>query len=147
MHRFVKGVAAVCALIGVCTAAEARQLVPAEKRFWSYDGTLPTCSNADVLDRLSTRFGQTEHEYWASDLQIVGYDHVSAVALRPWGLDHIPRNFCRARATFNDRTVRTVAYAVIEGGGIIGMDFGVEWCVVGLERNYAYAPDCKMESP
>ena len=147
MQRLFQGLAAALVLAGLVNAAAARPVVPAEKRFWSYDGILPSCDNPSVLDRMSSRFGATEHEYWNSSLQIMSYDQVSTRALRPWGLDHIPRNFCQARALFNDNKYRTVAYAVIEDQGMIGMDFGVEWCVVGLDRNYAYAPDCKMETP
>ncbi len=147
MQRVFRGLAALLMLAATAQVAVARPVVPAEKRFWSYDGKLPSCDNPDVLDRMSSRFESTEHEYWNSSLAIVGYDNVSTVALRPWGLDHIPRNYCRARAKFNDNSTRTVAYAVIEDDGLIGMDFGVEWCVVGLDRNYAYAPDCKMEAP
>jgi len=27
------------------------------------------------------------------------------------------------------------------------MTWGVEWCVVGLDRNWAYNPTCKMAQP
>jgi hypothetical protein len=27
------------------------------------------------------------------------------------------------------------------------MTWGVEWCVVGLDRNWAYNPACKMARP
>jgi hypothetical protein len=27
------------------------------------------------------------------------------------------------------------------------MTWGVEWCVVGLDRNWAYNPRCKMARP
>jgi len=27
------------------------------------------------------------------------------------------------------------------------MTWGVEWCVVGLDRNWAYNPACKMAQP
>ena len=30
---------------------------------------------------------------------------------------------------------------------MIGMFWGVEWCVVGLDRNWAYNPACKMAKP
>ena len=30
---------------------------------------------------------------------------------------------------------------------MIGMFWGVEWCVVGLDRNWAYNPACKMAQP
>ena len=31
--------------------------------------------------------------------------------------------------------------------GIIGWGYGVEWCVVGLDRNKAFSPRCKMAGP
>jgi len=30
---------------------------------------------------------------------------------------------------------------------MIGQTYGVEWCVVGLDRNWAYSPSCKMARP
>ena len=27
---------------------------------------------------------------------------------------------------------------------MIGGSWGVQWCVVGVDRNWAYNPDCKM---
>ena len=38
-------------------------------------------------------------------------------------------------------------YSINEDLGIIGFGFGVEWCVGGLDRNDAYAPNCKMARP
>ncbi|MBV8473029.1 MAG: hypothetical protein JO107_13205, partial [Hyphomicrobiales bacterium] len=34
-----------------------------------------------------------------------------------------------------------------ENLGIIGWGYGVEWCVVGLDRNLAYAPECTSLRP
>ena len=31
--------------------------------------------------------------------------------------------------------------------GIIGATWGVEWCVVGLDPNFAYAPACSILRP
>jgi hypothetical protein len=30
---------------------------------------------------------------------------------------------------------------------MIGATWGVEWCVAGLDRNWAYHPACKMAQP
>ena len=30
---------------------------------------------------------------------------------------------------------------------MIGWGYGVEWCVHGLDRNHAFAPNCKMARP
>jgi hypothetical protein len=47
----------------------------------------------------------------------------------------------------SDGKKRKVNYAIGEDLGIIGAIFGVEWCVVGLDRNWAYNPACKMAEP
>jgi hypothetical protein len=147
MQRAFRGLALVLALTGAVGTATARPVVPAEKRFWSYSGDIPACANPDVLSRIQDRFQQAESEYWNSTLQIVSYDRVKVSALRPWGLDHIPRNFCEARALLNDNTYHEVSYDVAEGLGMIGMDEGVEFCIAGLDREFAYAPNCKMARP
>jgi hypothetical protein len=40
-----------------------------------------------------------------------------------------------------------VNYWIGEDTGIIGMTWGVEWCVAGLDRNWAFNPRCKMARP
>ena len=152
MQRVFQGLVASLLLAGAglpgfAPAASAREVVPAEKHFWSYDGVVPSCDDPGVLSRISDRFAATEHEYWNSSLQVVSYDEVRQTALRPWGLDHIPRNFCQARALMNDHSYHQVSYAVVEDQGMIGMNFGVEFCFVGLDREFAYSPSCKMEQP
>jgi hypothetical protein len=42
---------------------------------------------------------------------------------------------------------RAVHYAIVEDAGYLGVTWGVEWCVVGLDRNWAYSPACKMARP
>ena len=147
MRRAFKAFVLALALAATAGGALARPVVPAEKRFWDYSGDLPACNSPDVLSRMSDRFQASESEYWNSSLQIVNYDSIKVSALRPWGLDHIPRNFCQGRALLNDNTYHEVYYSVAEDLGLIGMDFGVEFCVVGLDRDYSYAPACKMARP
>ena len=46
-----------------------------------------------------------------------------------------------------DGKKRTIHFWIGEDTGMIGMTYGVEWCVVGLDRNWAYNPSCKMALP
>lgn len=147
MRCAFRAVVVVLSLVGVVGAASARPVVPAEKRYWSYDRDLPACDDPAVLDRITDRFSQKEGYYWDTSLEIVSYDRVRLVAAAPWGLDHIPRNYCTARALLNDRSFHEVSYSVAEDQGMIGFGIGVEWCVQGLDRNLAYAPGCAMAKP
>ena len=54
---------------------------------------------------------------------------------------------CSAVAVVSDGRKHRVNYWIGEDTGMIGMTWGVEWCVVGLDRNWAYNPRCKMARP
>lgn len=47
----------------------------------------------------------------------------------------------------SDGVRRAVHYAIIEDTGYLGVSWGVQWCVVGLDRNWAYHPACRMARP
>lgn len=147
MRRAFRTFALAMVMAGLTGAALARPVVPAEKRYYDYSGELPACDDAGVLDRIKDRFSAKESEYWNTSLEIVSYDHVKVIANRPFGLDHIPRNFCSARALLNDNSFHEVSYSVAEDLGIIGFGYGVEWCVQGLDRNLAFAPNCQLARP
>ena len=40
----------------------------------------------------------------------------------------------------SDGKLRHVHYSIIEDGGFASFGQGVEWCVTGLDRNWAYNP-------
>jgi hypothetical protein len=152
MKRAISGaaLAAYVAILGQCMVADAvsaRPLVPAENRHSPYTGALPACDDPGVLGFVQDRFHQTQSEYWTSGLQIVGWDRVYEIGYRTTGLDYIPRRYCGAEALMNDQKTRAVSYWIGEGFGIIGTGWGVEWCVVGLDHNYADALNCKQARP
>ena len=139
-----------CAALGVAAAAvpaDARPITPAERRQQPYSGDLPGCHDVSLLQRISSRFHQAEREYWSSGLEILGYDKVRETGYRTTGLDYIPRRYCRASVVMNDGKVRQVVYAIAENQSIIGWGPGVEWCIVGLDRNYAWGRSCMAAQP
>jgi hypothetical protein len=150
-HRFCS--LALAGLIGI--AAQMPVAVPAHAASWlemnfymsgpRYDGVLPGCEAA--LDTIASRFATKESRFWNSDLQILGFEKVREVAFRPWAANTIPRRFCRAVALVSDGRKHAVGYWIGEDTGFIGASWGVEWCVVGLDRNWAYNPRCKMVAP
>jgi hypothetical protein len=122
-----------------------------EKNFYlsgpRYSANVPLCEESGPLSTIRSRFGTKEGRFWNSDLTIVDFANVREVAFRPWAPGAIPRRFCRAEALVSDGVKRPVYYSIIEDGGLIGMTYGVEWCVVGLDRNWSYNPACKMARP
>jgi hypothetical protein len=135
-------------LAGVLPDA-ARAANPLEMNFYlsgpRYDGNVPACESA--LGEITSRFAEKESTFWNSALQITGFAKVREVAFRPWASNSIPRRFCSAHALLSDGRERQVHYSIIEDGGFAAYGPGVEFCVVGLDRNWAYQPACKAARP
>src|SRR5712675_1047353 len=110
-----------------------------------YDGRVKECEAA--LGTITSQFEEKESKFWNSALQITAYGRVHETAFRPWQSDNIPRRYCSADVMLNDGKLRTVHYSIIEDGGFAGFGQGVEWCVTGLDRNWAYSPGCKAARP
>jgi hypothetical protein len=128
--------------------------VPAKSASWlekliymygpDYSANLPSCEAA--LDTIAYQFAIKEHRFWNSDLMIVSFDKVRELK-NTWAPDTVPRRFCRAVATMTDQHEHVVNYWIGEDTSLAGGAAGVEWCVVGLDRNWAYNPRCKMALP
>lgn len=134
-------------LTALAWPALAREVTPAERRVIPYVAELPLCGDTAVLERVTEAFAAKEAQFWNSSLTIVEYDTIRPVAFRPWGLDHIPRRFCTATATVSDGRRRRVDYSVREDLDFMGLGWGVEFCVQGLDRNLAFSPSCRMARP
>lgn len=125
-----------------------------EKNFWlsgaNYDNVLPPCKAG--LGEIASGFAEKESRFWNSSLQIVDFRGVRQIARNAWLRGTIPRRYCRAVAYVSAgagmRPRRHMVYYWIgEDTGFIGASWGVRWCVVGLDRNWAYNPSCKMARP
>ena len=149
------------ALAAFAFAKPASAANPLEKNFWlsgpEYSAEVPLCEDDGILARIQSRFSQKEREYWNSQLQIVGYEYIRETALMPWHYSAIPRRFCTGKVVMNDGTIHKINYSVAEDTGIIGATWGVNWCVNGYDRNWAYnspttppgqkAPSCAEAGP
>jgi FAD/FMN-containing dehydrogenase len=74
-------------------------------------------------------------------------DRVREAAFRPWDAQAIPRRFCSGVARISDGRKHVVHYSILETSVWLGVSWGFEWCVVGLDRNWAYNPSCRMARP
>lgn len=142
--------AAVCGvLLGALPLGQAQAANPLELNFWlsgpRYDGRVADCDKA--LPTIATQFWEKESSFWNSSLQITGFARIHETAFRPWQSDNIPRRYCSGDALLTDGKVRKVHFSIIEDGGFAGVGQGVEWCVVGLDRNWANNPSCRGAKP
>src|SRR5262245_25362425 len=142
---------ALAMLFAVFSATNASAASWLERNFWMsgprYEGILPPCDYEAALYKISSRFNMRENDFWNTDLRIVAFDKVRETAFRPWAANTIPRRYCSAIVHISDGRKTAVHYSIGEDTGMIGMTWGVEWCIVGLDRNWAFAPHCKMALP
>lgn len=141
---------AVATVLGATSGARAAEFW--EKGFWlegpRYDRDVPPCTA--FLDRITERFVEKEGKFWNSNLYITGITNVREIAFHPWAAgapQTIPRRYCTAQVAISDGKVRTMNYSIIEDGGFASIGADVEFCIVGLDRNWAFNPACKMARP
>ena len=141
-HVMAATLATAC-MAGLTPAAQAAN--PLELNFWlsgpRYEGRVANCEAA--LGYITAQFQEKESRFWNSALQITAYGPARETAFRPWQSDNIPRRYCSVEAMLNDGVARAVHYSIIEDGGLAGFSQGIEWCVVGLDRDWSYNPRCR----
>ena len=103
--------------------------------------------NASGRCRPSPQFQEKESTFWNSTAADHALRPIHETTFRPWQSDNIPRRYCTADVMLNDGKSRTVHYSIIEDGGFAGFGQGVEWCVTGLDRNWAYNPAAGPPGP
>jgi len=142
---------ALAIALAVLSGAQARAATILEKNFWlsgpNYNRDLPSCESHPALDRIVSNFRTKEFRFWNSELQIVGFENIHEIDTMPWAAQSIPHRFCGGTAVINDNTRHAIYYSIAEDTGMIGIDWGVNFCVVGLDRNWAYNPECRSARP
>ena len=135
-------------VLAAMPAVEARPMTPAERRNAPLSPDMPACSDPSILSDISGKFASREWKYWDSGLSIASFDRVAEIGYRSNGLDYVPRRYCVARAVFNDGSLRKVTYSIASDLGWLGViGYGVQWCVDGLDRNFAYGAECRAARP
>src|SRR5262249_14819554 len=145
----VLGISAAVAIGGSITSVRAANWL--EKNFWlsgpRYDGNVPLCDERGPLDKIGARFASKEGRVWDSALPIVGFERIREVAWEPWSSGTIPRRYCTGSVLVSDGKWHQINYSIIEDGAMISAGYGVEWCVVGLDRDWTNNPNCRAARP
>ena len=145
--------AAIALALGFCALSSlpSRAANWFEKDFWlsgpRYNRVVPACDYPAALDRIIANFRTKEFRFWNSELRIVGFENIRELECLPWAAQAIPRRFCSGIAVINDGGRHTIYYSIAEDTGMIGMDWGVNFCVAGLDRDWAYNPGCRSAGP
>lgn len=137
--------------IMACVAANAQtrpqDRPPAEYRESGFPPVVESCAAETVQAEIMLTFQERERDYWSSPLEIVAFERFVETGDRTNGLSYIPRRYCRAEALFNDGQRRRIVYNIGSQNGFIGAGPGIIWCVVGLDREHAFGPECRAAGP
>ena len=121
-------------------------VVPPEEWHVPIAGDPPACDDPVVLWNITYHNFEKEAEYW-SGIDINAVDDIHQIGLRANGNQYIPRRYCVGTAKMSDNKERRLVYQVQQSMGFAGFTVGVEWCVVGLDRDLAFAPACSSLRP
>jgi hypothetical protein len=146
-NKRIVGVLAGAAALLAAAASPPAEAGPFERPVTGHVGNVPPCDSSWALGVISWRFGYKEARFWGSSDSVSHVGEVREIAFRPWGANFIPRRFCQAKVRVADLRDTVVYYSIIEKAGYAGVGWGVEWCVVGYDRNLAYAPNCRAARP
>ena len=138
-------------LLSVSSFSSVRAANWLEKNFWlsgpRYDRDMPACDYPPTLDSIIGDFNTKEARFWNSALQIVGIENIRQTAVLPWAAQSIPRRFCSGTALISNGVKHPIYYSIAEDTNAIGLGWGVNFCVVGFDRDWAYGPACRAARP
>lgn len=142
---------AVLALAGACAIAAAPAMA---ENFTFYSSPHrtgpwvgPACDQPAVLERIHRRFDETEASYWHTGVRMAQIVEPRETGFKNWDPTIIARRYCSAVAYLTDGRRYEMVYWLRSEQGFAGVSWGVDYCLVGRDRDYAYAPACKMLRP
>src|SRR3984893_6360782 len=112
-----------------------------------YDGVVPPCDYPDALVKISVSFNNKENTFWNTDLRIVAFEKGRETAFRAWAANAIPRRYCSGIVEISDGRKQPIHYCNCDVTVMLRAPRGGEWCLLGLDRNWAYNPACQMARP
>ena len=107
----------------------------------------PACDDPKVLKQIHARFDQTEAAYWHTGIRMAMITHVRQTAFQDWQPLIIARRYCSAMAYLTNGARYELVYWLRSEQGFAGTDWGMQYCLVGRDRDMAYAPYCRMLRP
>ena len=109
---------------------------------------MPCCRPAKPRSStIASRFAQKEGRFWNSGAADPRLERVREIAFPALGARHHSASILHRNGTGQRRRKHAVNFWIGEDTAMIGMSWGVEWCVDGFDRDWSYNPRCKMARP
>lgn len=107
----------------------------------------PACDAPQVHNRIAVRFDKAEAIYWHTGVRMALITDPRETTFRDWEPSIIATRYCTATAYLTDGTRYKLVYWLRSEQGFAGVSWGVQFCLVGRDRNMSYAPHCRMLKP
>lgn len=152
MLRFVAAV--VVAAVGIAAVALGTPGAASADNFTFYSNANrdapwngPACDESAVLNRISAHFDQAEAKYWDTGIRMADITQAREAVFDDWDPTIIARRYCNGTAYLTDGKRYSLVYWLRSDQGFAGVGWGVQFCLMGRDQDYAYAPVCKMLRP
>ncbi|WP_439528911.1 cytoplasmic protein [Pannonibacter sp.] len=107
---------------------------------------LPACDSPAVQSAVAGRVASADALYYGGRT-ITVIDRIAETAYKANGISPLARRFCTGIATLSDGSRHTVHYALVQHGGFVGLSWGVDACLNGLDRWYVHDASCRTVRP
>jgi hypothetical protein len=143
--KFAAGLALVLALAAPFAPSTADA---GERPYMSFNGEprLPACTDSSVTGAVAGRVARADPDY-GRGLTITGMERVVETSYQVDRPSPYARRFCEARAHMSDGRTRRVYYAISEHAGFLGLGWGLEACVAGVDPWRVYDARCRTTRP
>lgn len=117
------------------------------KAFFTLEG-LDRCDTGWVLSYIQRKFDSKVRSYLKSDLFITRIYEPVLLEARPRDEEHnVGRQYCQAKVTMTDRSIRSIFYTLEYPWGFAGQLTHVEFCIPDLDPWHVYGRKCSTVRP
>jgi hypothetical protein len=105
---------------------------------------IPECADRALAGAVIGRFNQTESMYSNGRHTMTAIAGMRQTDFHPMRDDKVARRWCQGTALFADGARRRLVLELGSNTGHLGLTYGLTYCVDGLDRLMAHAPNCRV---
>ncbi|WP_310619007.1 hypothetical protein [Flexibacterium corallicola] len=106
------------------------------------ENRLPSCDSMWTMYFVKSAIGNAVYPYYGG-LRVRGVEHIKETGYRLGNPSPVARRYCAGTANLSNGTQRAIYYKIIEHDGFLGLLWGVEACLLGLDKFRVYDGKCR----
>lgn len=96
-------------------------------------GVFPQCNTPVVEAWIKERFNEAEEKQWRRGYKLTNITGMHEHRTEQWKDSDVVRRYCNATVHFTNGYRRQVYYLLEDIGGFVGKNWGLTYCVAGLD--------------